>query len=163
MYSAAAAAQQAQASRPAPRLDELRAADRAYERLAQMAAATGPLRLSGGSHELVITHQEILFQLAQMARQIGSTLLRENTARDTEAATFYYSRAVRKLRLAGIPEKDEHMRTLLQLVAQAEAQAEALKNPRLTVEEPDGAGGGGGGGGRSAMAQAEDESYCLLS
>ena len=161
MYSAAAAAQQVQGSRPAPRLDELRAADRAYERLAQMAAATGPLRLSGGSHELVITHQELLFQLAQMARQIGSTLICENTARDTEAATFYYSRAVRKLRLAGIPEKDEHMRTLLQLVQQAEAQAEALKISRLTVE-PDGAGGGGGGG-RSAIAQAEDESYCVLS
>ena len=152
LYSAAAA--HALAVAP-PRLDELRAADRAFERLAQMAARDGPLRLAtagphgasasssgdggggggGSAAELVLTHQEILFQLAQTARQIGTTLLRENTSRDTEAATFYYSRAVRKLRLAGIADRDPHMRSLLTLVDEADAQSERLKNAKLSLEE----------------------------
>ena len=150
---------------PPPRLDELRAADRAFERLAQMASTGGPLRLGlsgGGEDELVITHQELLFQLALTAQTIGSTLMREQTSRDTEAATFYYSRAVRKLRLAGISDREAHMRALLRLVAEAEAQAEELKNPTLIADREDGAGRGtaaGGGGGEAA----DDDSYCVVS
>ena len=151
------------AIQPLPRLDELRSADRAFERLAQMASSGGPLRLGSsgphGEHELAVTHQELLFQLALTAKSIGSTLLRENTARDTEAATFYFSRAVRKLRLAGVSERDAHMKSLLQLVDEAEVQAERLKNPGASYERdvtPAGAGAGG------SAAQPDDEGYCAI-
>lgn len=52
----------------APRVEELRAADRAYERLAQMAALQ-PLKLGGA--DLVLTQEECLYQLAVQARAIG--------------------------------------------------------------------------------------------
>jgi hypothetical protein len=111
------------AARP-PRLEELRAADRAFERLVLLTERSGPLNVG----ELVITQQELLFQLAQQARAIGSTLMRDaSSARDAEAALFYYSRAMRKLRLAGIPERDDHMVSLRRLMAEAEARAENLK------------------------------------
>jgi hypothetical protein len=148
---------------PLPRLDELRSADRAFERLAQMAASGGPLRLGAsgphGEHELAVTHQELLFQLALTAKSIGSTLLRENTARDTEAATFYFSRAVRKLRLAGVSERDAHMKSLLRLVDEAEAQAERLKNPGVSYDgdlPPAGVGTGGGG------VPSDEDGYCAI-
>ena len=59
--------------------------------------------------------QEFLYQLALQARAIGCTLLASQTLRDTEAATFYFTRALRKLRLAGLPEKDPHTANLRQV------------------------------------------------
>ena len=149
---------------PPPRLDELRAADRAYERLASMAAAGGPLRLGGASHELVISQEELLFQQSQQARAIGLQLARENTARATDAALFYYQRGVRKLRVAGVGERDPHMLALRRLIESAEAQADALKAAGGAPQMPaahdgaDASGGGGGGG-----ADDGDGSSCVVS
>ena len=101
----------------------------------------------------------LLFQLALTAKSIGSTLLRENTARDTEAATFYFSRAVRKLRLAGVSERDAHMKSLLRLVDEAEAQAERLKNPGASYERELPLAGAGAGGG---APPSDEEGYCAV-
>ena len=112
---------------PPPRLDDLRSADRAYERLVLMAEALGPLRLGGASHNLVVTQEELLFQQSQQARAIGVHLARENTPRAIDAALFYYQRAMRKLRVAGVNERTEHVEALRRLISSADVQADNLK------------------------------------
>ena len=143
---------------PPPRLDELRAADRAYERLAQLAGAA-PLKL-GGKMDLVVTQVELLFQLSQQARAIGTTLMASNTARDTEAAVFYFSRALRKLRLAGMGERDPHTLALRQLHAQAEAQMERLRAapPPSAASEASALASS-----KDAPPAADDDYYCAVS
>ena len=56
-------------------------------------------------------------------------VLASRTSRDTDAALFYFTRALRKLRLAGMQDGGEHRAELRELVAAAEAQAERLRAP----------------------------------
>ena len=111
--------------------------------------------------------QELLFQLAQQAKAIGTALLTSHTARDTEAASFYFTRALRKLKIAGMADRDPHTLALRQLLADAEAQAEWLRAPP-TMMQPGAAAGdksrgpGGANGGPVAVAD-DDDSYCVVS
>ncbi|KAL1527359.1 hypothetical protein AB1Y20_016029 [Prymnesium parvum] len=102
-------------------VDQLRAADRALERLVEMASAQ-PIQLespSGDPHpgELVLTQQELLFKQARVAQRIGQALAEGSSQRERDAATFYLHRAVRKLRLAGLTERDAPLQELLQCIA----------------------------------------------
>ena len=152
---------------PPPGLSELRAADRAYERLAQCAAST-PLRIGPAGSDLLVTQQELLFQHSQQAKAIGQKLMAQSgmaaAARDVEAATFYYARALRKLRLAGIADKDPRSLELKALIREAEAHAERLRAPVMAS-----GGGGGGVGGRTAAdakaaeASSYSDDYCSVS
>jgi hypothetical protein len=108
-------------------LDDLRAADRAYERLAALASAQ-PLRV-GVAADLSLTPQELFFQLANTAKRIGTTLMHSSSARDQEAACFYLQRSVRKLRLAGVAERDAKIREVHALILMAEGQLRALQDP----------------------------------
>ena len=145
------------------RLDELRAADRAYERLANL-AANEPLSVGGGT-DLVVTQEELLFQLAQQARAIGICLMASDTVRDTEAATFYFLRALRKLRLAGIADKDPTSLGLRQLMSDAEAQAERLRAPPTLPGTRSAEGSGSAPGTPRTPSRKADEydDYCLIS
>ena len=116
------------AAGPTGRLDELRAADRAYERLAQLAQGHG-LVLGNEAAELVLTQQEIYFQLANTVQHIGTTLMRSGGTRDQEAACFYFQRALRKLRLAGLSEREPRMTEVRHLIKTAEDQLRAARVP----------------------------------
>lgn len=105
------------------RLDELRAADRAYERLAQLTKEK-PLRI-GSTVGIVLTQEELFFQLADTAQRIGMSLLRLGSARDQEAACFYLQRAARKLRLAGLREGHARVREVRALIETAEGKLRA--------------------------------------
>mmetsp|Transcript_19996 Transcript_19996/g.50867 ORF Transcript_19996/g.50867 Transcript_19996/m.50867 type:complete len:286 (-) Transcript_19996:396-1253(-) len=116
---------------PNARLDELRAADRAYERLAQLARSThDPLQISTAS-ELVLTPEECYFQLASTAERIGVVLMRSSELREREAACFYLQRAARKLRLAGVDERDPRLVEIQRLHERAEEQLAKGKEPPL--------------------------------
>ena len=110
------------------RLDELRAADRAYERLAQLSKTHEPLRLSTAT-ELSLTPEECFYQLANAAERAGVLLLRSSASRDREAACFYLQRASRKLRLAGVGEKDAKVLEVATLLATAEQQLRLAQQP----------------------------------
>jgi len=156
-----------------PRVEALRAADRAYERLRLHAAAVGPLRL-GGPGDLELTQQEICFQQGLLAQRIGTVLMRADdpagsaaahSVRESEAACFYLQRAARKLRLAGVAERDEAMRSLRQQLAVAETQA-LPSSPGGADPTQQGARpseGGGGAGAAEAEAEAEEGAGCVVS
>ena len=108
-------------------LDDLRAADRAYERLALL-ASDQPLPV-GVAAELLLTPQVLFFQLANNAQRIGTTLMRSSSARDQEAACFYLQRSVRKLRLAGVAERDTKIREVHALIEMAERQLQDIQDP----------------------------------
>ena len=103
------------------RLDDLRAADRAYERLAQLAKTHKPLRI-GTQTELILTSEECFYQLAVAAERAGMVLMRSGLARDQEAACFFLQRAARKLKLAGIHDHDPRVVEVRSLLSTAEAQ-----------------------------------------
>ena len=79
-------------------LDELRAADKAYDALVA-ATRSAPLSLSPGT-SLTVTQTELLYQHAGVARQIGTAVGAESGPRERDAATFHLRRAARKLALA---------------------------------------------------------------
>ena len=59
------------------------------------------------------------------------------TQRDRDAATFYFHRAARKLRLAGLTERDEALQVLLgRLTVLEEAQAQAREEPQVSGLQP---------------------------
>jgi hypothetical protein len=128
------------------RVDELRAADRAFERLAQLAAAA-PLAL--GADGLTLSPAELHFQQARTAQRIGGTLMGSSGAREQEAAAFYLHRALRKLRLAGLGERDARVREVRGLIGAAEAAVRASQQP---ASPPKGA----------AAAAAGDEEACVV-
>ena len=73
---------------------------------------------------------QLFFQLASTDQRIGTMLMRSGSAREQEAACFYFERAVRKLRQAGVTEKAERMTELRSLHAKAEAQLTAEQVPQ---------------------------------
>jgi len=79
-------------------LEELRAADKAYDALVA-ATRAAPLPLSPGT-SLTVTQQELLYQHAGVARQMGAAVGAESGPRERDAATFHLRRAARKLSLA---------------------------------------------------------------
>ena len=71
---------------------------------------------------------------------------------------------MRKLRVAGLSERDEHMVTLQRLIASAEAQADQLKaaGGAPTMVPPDGAGVDSSPGG-GADEESDSYSSCIVS
>lgn len=114
--------------------------------------------------------EELLYQLAQQAKAIGLSLMASRTVRDTEAATFYFTRGMRKLRLAAIADRDPSAVEMRQLMSDSEAQIEALRNPpppesddvqesRAALMSADHAGRGLA----VAAAGATSDEYCIIS
>ena len=99
-------------------LDELRAADKAYDALVA-ATRSAPLSLSPGT-SLTVTQTELLYQHAGVARQIGTAVGAESGPRERDAATFHLRRAARKLALAQVPANDEQMISLHHQIAASE-------------------------------------------
>ena len=117
------------------RLDDLRAADRAYERLAQLAKTHKPLRI-GTQTELILTSEECFYQLAVAAERAGMALMRSGLARDQEAACFFLQRAARKLKLAGAYEHDPRVAEVRSLLSTAEAQLrDTQQQPALMPQQ----------------------------
>ena len=89
--------------------------------------------------------------------------------RDTEAAVFYFTRALRKLRLAGLADKDAHTLELKDLMEDADAQMDALRRPRPSLEGmPPAAAAGASAryaGAPSPTAAGDDyySDYCVVS
>ena len=84
-------------------LEELRAADKAFERLVELSGASSGswlaekgLPLEG--IDLSLTQQELLFQQAVTAQRIGRAMMATGDARESDAATFYLHRAVSRAR-----------------------------------------------------------------
>ena len=123
------------------RADKLRAADRALERLVQIAEAQ-PIRLGratgaeGEPPELEVTQQELLYQQARTVQRIGELLANAGSQREHEAASFYLHRAVRKLRLAGLTERDETLREVMEQIAAVEQIPMRAQKEQLVPQSP---------------------------
>lgn len=78
------------------------------------------------------------------AEQFAQLML-SGTARDIEAATFYLLRAARKLRLAGVSDRDDPMRSLRQLMNEADDALRAAQQPPPMAKPEPGVGPAGHG------------------
>ena len=86
-------------------------------------------------------------------QRIGEILAGAATQRDRDAATFYFHRAARKLRLAGLMDRDEPLRILVaRIAALEEAQSNAQAEPQVSSPQP-----------AAVKAEAPAEDSCCIS
>ena len=147
------------------KIERLRAADVAIQRLVDVSAKRPIFVTSYTPHQpypsgapvLELTQQELLVLQARTVQRIGTELLagsaeEKRSQREQEAATFFLHRAGRKLRMAGLTERDEAMKALLSMIAAVEkAHARAAEQALASSPKPE------------LTKPEEEESSCLVS